>query len=378
MRLKSHANTSTKNNPVIIIAHSARTLAESATRAGYSVITIDGFADLDTVAVSCESWCLPLVEAGFDACQLETCLQKVHARHPLARVIAGAGCEPFINYIASISGWQMLGNSVACIQQIAAPNSFFAALEQLSIPYPTVRFDPPEEHEQEWLYKIPGRCGGMGVRAHSREANPRGYWQQECDGVSISALFLCDHRQTQLIGINRQFSCALLPQLPYVYCGALANYNVREEIRLKIDSYINKLSEHFNLVGLCSIDMILINSDLFVLEINPRVSATYSLYEQLQPSTNLIDAHIRVCEGERLSRLDPALGQCAYAIVFADQDYIVPQLDWPQWVSDRPEAGRRIHKYEPVCSVYALFEEAEDLYNMTQKKEQQVLSLIKQ
>ena len=124
--------------------------------------------------------------------------------------------------------------------------------------------------------------------------------------------------------------------------------------------------------------MIVINSDLFVLEINPRVSATYALYEQLRPSTNLIDAHIRVCEGERLSPLDSALEQCAYAIVFADQDTIVPPLDWPEWVSDRPEVGRSIRKYEPVCSVYTLFEQGEDLYNMAQIKGQKILSLIKQ
>ena len=188
MRLKSRASTSTKNNPVIIIAHSARALAESASRAGYPIVTIDGFADLDTVAVSCESWCLPLADAEFDASQLETCLQKVHTRYPAARVIAGAGCEPFIKRIAATPGWQLLGNSAECVRQITAPASFFAALEQLSIPYPTVRFDPPLDHPQKWLHKIPGRCGGMGVRKHAGETNVCGYWQQELSGVSISAL----------------------------------------------------------------------------------------------------------------------------------------------------------------------------------------------
>ncbi len=378
MHLKSHASTSTKSKPIVIIAHSARALAESATRAGYTVVTVDGFADVDTVAVSSQAWCLPLLYGEFDQPRFITCLHKLHADIPNARVIAGAGCEPYMSAIETLQGWQLLGNSAASVRQVCEPGSFFAALDRLSIPHPAVEFNPPSQNSSSWLYKTPYRCGGLGIRRNKNGCGLPGYWQQEQPGIPISALCLCSHGKMQLIGINRQFTCAPDSQLPYIYSGALANYDVGRLIYDKLISYISILIEHFNLIGICSIDMLLHGEDLTVLEINPRVSATYELYEWLSPKVNLIDAHIRVCEGEPLLRLNSTTEQCAYSIVYADDHYTVPAIDWPPWCSDRPEYGRALPKCDPICTVRALSGEAEDLYNRARQKGQQILSLIKQ
>lgn len=378
MHLKSHANTSTKNKLLVIIAHSARALAESASRAGYQVVSIDGFADVDTLNACYESWCLPLVKGEFDVEKIEACVDKVHARYPVAKLIAGAGTEPFIHYLETVPGWQLLGNSAACVKQVCEPTSFFAALDYLSIPYPEISYDSTPTNIGQCLYKAPFQCGGMGVSKGKNESNHPGYWQQEVEGVPISALCLCVGKQSQLIGVNRQFTCAFSSALPYVYAGALANYNVDSKNTDKIISYISNLSNYFNMNGLCSVDMIVHGDSILVLEVNPRVSATYELYERVQPALNLIDAHIRVCEGERLSPFETNKKQCAAAIVYADGADKVPNLEWPIWASDRPEVGRELDKYDPICTVHALFDDAEDLYNMTQKRAQQILSLIKQ
>ena len=377
MHLKSHANTSTKNNLLVIIAHSARALAESAWRAGYQVITIDGFSDVDTLKASLESWCLPLVNGEFSADKVETCLKKVHKRYPIAKVIAGAGAELYLPNLEAKSGWQILGNSSECVRQICEPVSLFVALDHLSIPYPEISYDSRPTDNKKWLYKTPFHCGGMGV-SKKYKSNSSGYWQEELEGIPISALCLCAGEQSQLIGINRQFTYAISERLPYVYAGALANYEISLKSTEIINSYVGNLSSYFNLNGLCSIDMLLYGDGIFVLEINPRVSATFELYERLQPMLNLIDAHIRVCEGERLSSLESTSKQGAYSIVYAEGPCDVPELEWPDWVSDIPETGRQLHKYDPICTVHALLGETEDLYKMTQKRARQILSIIKQ
>ena len=376
--MKSHASTSKTCKPLVIIAHAARAVAESAHRAGHTVVTVDGFADLDTVAITAESWCLPLINGEFHAQKLLTCLQKLHARFPSARVITGAGAEPFVGEIETIRGWQLLGNSAACVQAVSSPTDFFSALDELSIPYPPVAFQPPVEKFSDWLFKMPLRSGGTGIRRNYRALATPGYWQQELSGVSISALCLCHNGRPQLIGINRQFTCAMSSQLPYLYGGALANYELEEIYIEKLIRYTNELSSYFTLKGLCSFDFLLHAGELLVLEINPRVSATYELYECLRPDTNLIDAHIRVCEGEPPCNLEATDKQCAYAIVYADDHYIVPQLEWPVWSGDRPEPGRELQRLDPVCTARALFGEAEDLYNRARKKGMHLLSLIKQ
>ena len=353
-------------------------MAESASRAGYRVVSIDGFADVDTLGVSSESWCLPLVEGELNANKLEACVEKVHARYPVAKLIAGAGTESFIPYLETVPGWQLLGNSAACVKQVCEPTSFFPVLDQLSVPYPKISYDSTPTNIGQWLYKMPFRCGGMGISKGGSNSGHSGYWQQEIEGVPISALCLCAGEQSQLIGVSRQYTHALSSALPYVYAGALANYSIDSKSIDKIISYISNLSNYFNLYGLCSIDMLVHGDSILVLEVNPRVSATYELYESLQPSLNLIDAHIRVCEGERLSSFESNEKQSAYTIVYADGTETVPDLEWPVWTSDRPEAGRKLSKYDPICTVHALFGEAEDLYNMTQKRAQHILSLIKQ
>lgn len=353
-------------------------MAESAHRAGYAVVTIDGFADLDTVAVSSECWCLPLVEGEFDSHKFLTCLTKVRARYPVAAVIAGAGSEACIDAIAMVPGWCLLGNSATSVQQVCAPTSFFAALDRLSIPYPARETSPPSIGSAKWLYKTPFRCGGMGVQKNATELGADGYWQRELDGLPISAICLSQAGRAQLIGINRQYTIAMGSHLPYVYSGALANYEIGQLIYDKLVVYINKLINYFQLTGLCSVDMLIHDDELYVLEINPRVSATYELYQRLQPQVNLIDAHISVCEGASLPPLAFDDGQCAYAIVYADDRYVVPAMDWPKWCSDRPERGRILNRCDPICTAWALSGEGEDLYNRARQKGQQILSLIKQ
>jgi len=106
-----------------------------------------------------------------------------------------------------------------------------------------------------------------------------------------------------------------------------------------------------------SLDMILQNEQPYVLEVNPRVSASYELYERLNPWLNLVDAHIRVCEGVRLSdiHLESLSSHFAgYKIVYADEDILIPScLDWPQWIKDKPESKKFISSGEPICSVYS-------------------------
>ena len=381
MPLKSLANTSTKNNLLIVIAHSARALAESGSRAGYQVVSVDGFADLDTQEASLECWCLPLVNGEFTRLLFLTCLQKLHTRFPQARVVLAAGAELFMREAEAMPGWRIVGNSAVCVESVLDPHRFFAGLDALSIDYPGIRWDAPAEDSQSWLCKTPARCGGMGVQkictGESRKHSDH-YWQKEVDGQPISALFLSGQDEWRLLGFNQQLVQPLSPQLPYIYSGAIANIEVENKVGLKIKSYIEKLIKYFRLIGLCSIDLLVRGDEILVLEINPRISATYQLYERLQPSMNLVDAHVRVCEGERLSALGPVNGQVANWILFAGAAFKIPdRVNWPNWVSDRPQSGRQIKPGEPLCTLQLEQAEMEQLETVIQEKEKHVLSILR-
>ena len=299
-------------------------------------------------------------------------------------MLLGSGSEQYASRINSETSWSLISCSIDSLNQVNNPPTFFSQLSELNIPFPSTRFEETLE-KGSWLYKQALSCGGMGVSRvnHLHQDPGDGYWQQELKGQSMSLLCLADGDDYRMIGINELYSHAFLESHPYVYEGAVANFKIDIETYEKIDIYIEKLVNHFNLVGMFSLDMVIQDITPYALEINPRISASYELYELLNPGLNLVDAHIRVCEGVRLSDIE--LGeltdqQIGYKIVYADEDYVVPsQLKWPQWVKDKPEKHRFIASGEPICSI---FSDSEDtgfrVRDILEERKNHVLNIIKQ
>ncbi len=326
---------------------------------------------------------MPLVSGEFPTNKLYVCLNKLKKRYSQAKVLLGSGAEGLSEWISDQTDWCLCGSSATSIQKINQSKYFFTVLDELDITYPQVSFThKPDSRAYSWLYKYSNTCGGTGVhREASSRAENSAYWQQEISGEAISALFITDGTDLQCMGINQLHSCALMENYPYVYLGATANKKLDNIFYEKIIAYAGKIINHFNLKGVFSIDMILREQDqdtsLYVLEVNPRLSATYELYERINPHLNLVDEHIRVCEGERLSKLMLREAMSAYRIVYARGDCIVGANvdDWPSWSKDIPEFGRPVLCHEPICSIYA--DEAEgDLKQLLDEREKSILKHI--
>ncbi len=346
------------------------------------MITVDGFADLDTLKVSMVSWCLPLKCGAFENNRVVTCLSRILADLPDAYVLLGAGAEHYAQWIESTTRWQICGNCAGVMQSINDPVTFFGGLNALSIPYPEISLQGEDMPDPTgWLYKCVNSCGGAGIRRTRLEKlSADGYWQKEIQGESTSALYITDGQQRMCLGYNRLHTRRLGQEYIYTYQGATANISIDDKISYKIDSYIEKIIDHFNIKGVFSVDMIIDTSagrtDVYVLEVNPRVSATYELYEQVNAHLNLVDEHIRVCEGVRLSEFTLDKRVAAYRIVYADRECVVPpDINWPAWCKDLPETGRRIGLFEPVCSVYADADKG-DIQDLLDERERNVLQSI--
>jgi predicted ATP-grasp superfamily ATP-dependent carboligase len=378
--LKPPATTSIINKQLIIVAHSARALAQSASRAGYEVIAVDGFADIDTQQACSACWCVPLKEGHFNVSKLTACLQVLYKKYPQSYVLLGPGGEFHTSFIElNLPNWPLLGNTSKTIRQVTEPTEFFAQLDQLNIPYPEISLTPAKPESGSWLCKSIYSCGGVGVAkiAHANERRTASYyWQREIIGVPISALVITDGRQYRIIGFNRQFVCHHSEQRPYVYSGAIANIELSEDITKKTRSYINKIISNFNLIGIFSLDMLLVEQALFVLEVNPRISSTYELYERIQDELNLVDAHIRVCEGDALCEFATMTALSGQRIVYAKQNGIAGGMTWPNWTSDQPNVNQSIQQGDPICSVFAVGDDYDSVHRRLEERAQQVLGLL--
>jgi len=145
----------------------------------------------------------------------------------------------------------------------------------------------------------------------------------------------------------------------------------------------------FGLLGLNSLDAIVQDETAYVLEVNPRLSATIDLYENT--ADNLIDRHIQVCLGRcglnQVQRADErqAVQSKAHAIVYAIADMeIMPSFKWPDewldWAVDIPDHSKRVINIPagaPICSVVAYAENAQTAKQLAQARVELVQNLLK-
>jgi predicted ATP-grasp superfamily ATP-dependent carboligase len=358
----------------LIIALSARPFVEAAVRAGYSVTAIDAFADAQTVALAEQSIVVGYCQQGFDAEVLFAAVSALELSQ-FAGWVYGSGFESQPALLHRISTLlPLIGNSAEAVAKVKTPAIFFTALRQLNIKYPKIYSALPDDGAAgDYLIKLAGGCGGTHIKpshADFYELPGNYYFQQKIDGRPVSLLFIADDNDIELVGFNEQWlnPCA---ESPYRYGGAVSNVKLTPSVQQQLISAAKKLTDEFGLMGLNSLDAIVQLEDahavddqderIFILEINPRLSATVDLYAHTQQ--NLFKRHVQAClprygsdraiQGENESQV-----LCkAHAIVYVDTDTeIMTSIVWPDWVVDNPvqsARGLKITAGEPVCTVIA-------------------------
>lgn len=289
-------------------------------------------------------------ESGFDADDLLGHLERL----PPSPVLYGSGFEQQPELLGKIAvRHPLIGNSPEIVVRIKNPSSFFELLGVLQIPYPLTQLTPPDD-KTGWLIKRGGGAGGTHIRREGVSASGD-YYQQEITGESMSVLFLADGKSARIVGFNQQW---VAPEsgLPFCYGGAVSRASVPADAKAGMNSALQAIVECTGLRGLNSMDCVLAGNTFFVLEINPRLSASFVLYD----GPWLLREHLQACEGHlRVGDL-PELPAQAHKIIFAPAEFIVPKkMFWPDWVSDIPEAGSIIKAGQPICSVLASAVDAE-------------------
>jgi predicted ATP-grasp superfamily ATP-dependent carboligase len=242
---------------------------------------------------------------------------------------------------------------------VADPLRFFALLDRLAIPHPAIRFQPPERADAAvWLVKQAGSSGGQGVRYWRIGDSPacaESYYQRYLEGLVASALFIADGSKHRLIGYNRLKAASADAGLPFLYGGAISHAPMTSLQKQRLEGIVGALVDNLGLCGVNSLDFILHEDEIYVLELNPRPTATLELYEDKFPD-GAMRGHVVACLGQ-LPTLNPAgRGEAVrgHHIVYAEQSMLIDSLvRWPAWVKDRPSAGSQIAQGMPVCSLFA-------------------------
>lgn len=343
---------------IVVAGLWVRPLAEAACQAGWRAVALDLFGDADTRRASV-SWMRIGDPASFAIAPalLRDALHRA-AREPGAiGWVAGSGFEALPEALAlRVPGLPLLGMEAAAVGRVRDPATFFATLDRMGLAHPEVSLQPPPD-PAGWLAKSAAGSGGWHIRAAGDGPAASGtYWQRLQAGEPMSALFLADGERARLVALNRLL-VRPLGALPFVYHGAIGP--IRDDrLARRLEEMLARLVPAFEVRGLASLDFLLHEDRVWLLELNPRPSATMVLHAGAWPD-GLVRAHVRAAAGA-LPHAPPwhAAGVRGCLVLFADAPCrvgaaLAAELATSPDCHDLPAAGTTFTAGEPVCSVSA-------------------------
>ncbi len=313
---------------------------------------IDVFADEDTRQACQQVYKLAYDQGGFVVREFEQLLQTL-ALDNFYGAVYGSGFEsqPLLLELLQKHA-KLIGNTPEVVQKIKQPAYFFALLDELNVAHPAVSFSPLPD-ASGWLQKHAGGSGGTHVVwADARaELAPDYYYQQVMPGEPVSMLFIADGERIQPIGFNRQWVAPTESQ-PFRYGGIVGHADLPQAVQQQFIHAATRLTHAVGLRGLNSIDGVMHENAVSILEVNPRLSSTFDLY---QPANGaLFDLHVRACQGDMPEIPHWPRRSKARRVMYASQDCCFAQdFVWPDWVADIPVVDSAIKQNNPICTILA-------------------------
>ena len=360
------------------MATSGRAIAQGLKSLGHSVYVVDGFADIDTRAAATEYKRVNRSHYSLDQHEVVKVVSELKTKSTFDGLFYDAALECNPNLLDEINISSVVGNTSQVLNTCKNPEVFFPSLDRLSISYPEISLNPGLKNTEEgWLVKQAQSTGGFGVNHITNDIayGENSYIQKKIKGLNFSITFLANGEKVLALGFNTLWNEALNDDVPFAYSGAINYVNLEESVKQTALDYIEVMTKEFELLGLNSIDFIYANGSVYVLEINPRIPASYELYET--KNGELMQEHIQACNIRQLPEVTRAHILRAHAIVHAPSNITVPaNMLWPLWTADRPHAQEVINKHEPVCSIFAGGQNSAQVYEMIKTRKRSILAKL--
>lgn len=394
------------NADIVIAGACVRSLAESAVRAGWRPICIDLFCDADLQQLIWEAG-LPsdnvrMIHA-FD--QLESVTARIDSRFPLVPVGGLEFLYSELDRIRIIRPVFAMPSDV--IAELSNPQTIFPFLAASGHLVPGFCSDSdqrqanglPKQHPEtqtqtgNWLKKDSlssgGRCvSRIGVDRFHEESvllGPSEYLQQETAGVPCSATFLANcHQPPVLLGCTMQICGEKgLNATGFQFCGNAGPLKLPDSVTEQLLDIASCLANRWPLRGVFGVDFMLNDGDVFVIEINPRLTASHEIHEGETPGR--LPHLLQHCfafqpPAPQVSSQPSASAnvnglRCRF-ILYSDRSFILTTRHHEHmmrmrrplnennglfWISDIPHPESAIAAGAPFCSINMTIDKSDDL-----------------
>lgn len=343
---------------LLLIAPSARAMAESAKRANYDFFTIDYFGDSDLKKI-CKNYSLRESKRGY---RIEN-LFMLAGRFNFTHAIYGSGFENCPELVEELERkCIVLGNSANILRKARDWNYFFKTVKKLGLPAPesiAANFDEMREivKGKNWIVK-PIKTGGGHEIHHASELSKANFEKNEkvlvqefIEGKPVSCIICATKSSSTVIGKTEQLIGTDFNK--YKYVGNIAPLNEKKNVLKQIEEASLRIAEKFKLIGVNGIDFIIKKDDAFVIEVNPRITGAIEVVERAC-NVNLIDIHAKACLNNlpkpKIKKPEKFYGK---KIIFAEENLNFRLKKVPEFVKDVPHYNERIEARAPICTIFA-------------------------
>jgi uncharacterized protein len=338
---------------IIVAAISSRAYVQCAVNAGFDVLALDAFNDLDTQRLAFDTRQLAVNDYGLNAAELLKILDSCELSQ-FEGFCYGAGFEAQPMLLIEVAKrLPVLGNSAESLRYCKNQQIFIELCNAFDMPTPKTQFKRPRR-TLGWLSKQMGASGGAHIKYLLPLDLPNSipvYYQEVTPGTPISCLFLADGVHAEVIGFSEQW-CAPTTLAPYRYGGAVSHATLSSYCKKAMTAFIQAISFKLGLRGINSVDFLVDGDIFYALEINPRLSATMDLYTAKRG--NYFSSHVLGSQAQLTDWPSVSGVARAHQIIYAKEETKVPNsVDWPDWVRDIPKANAIVEAGLPLCTVVA-------------------------
>lgn len=352
----------------LITGVSTRAIAESAHKAGQDIFTIDYFGDSDQKQ---------MVENYSLLRDFNLPLRSENLIHECGRFDFD-----YLVYISSLENYpdlletfpchvKILGNSPETLRKVRDWKILRDFMIRSAIPFPETLIPGEEKMARGfkgWLLKPTNSGGGSRIRPWEGDALfENQILQKHIYGIPASVGFFANGKESVITGMSAQLiGEKRLGASGYTWCGNIMPLPLKKTPSLKvldrIKNIVNLFTSSFGLKGACGIDFIIRGNnsndlELYILEINPRYTASMELFEKAY-GLSIYSHHVAAVHGSLPDFSIEAEDNSKFfakGILFAQNNIMVKNTKgWKErGIKDIPFAGDKIKAGQPVCTIFA-------------------------
>ena len=337
----------------VVIVNSDTSYLEVHTKAlGYTVYNIDSYRYKN----------LDEINKPF---YIEKFLKNIKNNHSTINLLYGSGLENKHNiYKILEDNVSIKGNTLDILTKSNDLYSYRNILQKCGFKLPLNKINLKIKNNN-FLSKPNYSFGGYNIN-FSNEHKEGFYLQEFIPGPTYSASFFIHNTNFIFLGFNKLILLNSHEKHPFIHGGAVMYGKIKDSE--KIILAIRKFCKASFFIGYNSIDFKIVDGNIIILDINPRITSTFKIYNdihgnkllqlQIDPSSNLI--------------IDPTNTTkyvYGYAYIFGKEKFIYQNLiQNDNDFIDLPDNGEIIEKDDPIFTIYTSADSYEHLKDKLKKK----------